>query len=174
MLDEIETDKLIADCATDKNALEALYREYKKHIFALSMSMCGDYFIAEECVQETFIRLPKASKKFKSKKLAGKAFLLQIGRNVTLEILRREKRHNRKIAAVEDILVDKTEISDGLAVVSCYISKIPEKYRLVFTLKVFNDLTFKQIAKITGTTENTAKTRYYRACERLKEVKFDD
>ena len=53
---DIDTNKLISQCSTDKQSLEILYNTFKSDVFALAFSILGDYQLSEDCVTETFVR----------------------------------------------------------------------------------------------------------------------
>jgi RNA polymerase sigma-70 factor (ECF subfamily) len=49
------------------------------------------------------------------------------------------------------------------------IARLPPRQRSVLTLRIFGDLPFREIARIEGITENSAKVSYHHAVKRLKE-----
>jgi RNA polymerase sigma factor (sigma-70 family) len=154
-----QSSELIMRAAEDKSALEQLYKMYKSDVFAFSFSLYNNRTIAEDCVQETFIRLPHAAQRFKSGGSAT-AFILGIAKNVSRELYRSEMRFHAGAAKIEtDTPLDYAPQTGVLETVRT----LPKKYRAVLMLRIYSEMPFKDIAKLMRLPESTVKSRYGRA-----------
>lgn len=162
-------EQLLIQCSNDISALEQIYRIFKNDVFAFSLSVLRNYQLAEDCVQETFVRLPRAAKKFKGN-IGGREFIITITANITKEYMRRSR---RELLPDESSVLEQPEsvnFSDSLTVQKA-LSLLNANQRSVFTLRVFSDFTFEQIAKILKLPVSTVKYTYYKAVEILDSKK---
>lgn len=154
-----QTEELIISAATDKTALEQLYLGYRADVFAFSLSLYNNRTIAEDCVQETFIRLPSAAKSYKRGGSAA-SFILGIAKNVSREMYRSEIKFRAGAAKMEtQVPLDAAPQSGALETART----LPKKYRTVLMLRIYSEMTFKEIAKLLCLPESTVKSRYSRA-----------
>ncbi len=163
--DEINVNSLILKCKTDKNSLEILYNMFKKGVFAIALSIVSDYQLAEDCVAETFIRLTQV-KRFSEKKGDGRGFIYTIARNVSMEHYRKYKK-----SAVNMVIQSYGQADDKVddcIFINQLLKHLNDKQKQVVIMHCYNELTFKEIAKIIKSPETTVKSRYKKAIEILK------
>ena len=157
-------EQCIIGCGQHPAALEQIYLLLKRDVFSVSYCLLRDFSLAEDAVQETFVRLPRASKKF-SGISGGKSFVLKIARNVSMEFLRKNKR--MEVADLDGNLPpseDFTQQVDLRQVLAFLDPKLAE----IIALHVFASLTFRESAKITHVPASTLKSRYQRALTVLR------
>jgi RNA polymerase sigma factor (sigma-70 family) len=108
--------ELISASADKMSALEELYYLVKNDIFAFAYSILRDFQLSEDCLQETFLRIPKATANFNTDR-NGKTYILAITKNVAKEIIRSEKKQTKLI---------KKETENGFYVINPvnYIEKL--------------------------------------------------
>ena len=151
-----DINRLLSGSLADMSALEALYRLFKQDVFAFSFSIVKNYSLAEECVQETFVRLPRASAAAGEIK-NGKAFILGVARNVALEIIHKNKKY-----ILTDTVKTATEgnaapsMEDEFEVMQM-LEGLDEEQRQIVVMHIFNDLTFKEIARLLSMNVSTVK-----------------
>lgn len=162
---KIDINKLIIQCKKDKKSLEILYNCLKKDVFAVAFSILNDFHLAEDCVVETFVRLTQV-KRFSASGGDGKGFVLKIARNCAMEIYRRYKRESYSEIIQAYGETEKT-VEDSIYV-NQLLKCLNEKQRQVIIMKIYSELTFKEIAKIMRCPESTVKARYKKAIELLK------
>lgn len=175
MVGKLDLEQLIKECVTDISALEQVYIELKKDVFAFAYSFLSDYSLAEDCVQETFVRIPRAATKFNSS-TGGKAFILAIARNVCLEFYRKNKRiisveGNLENYSVEYKKHQENNIEDFAekVYIDQLLSVLNKNQRIIFTLHIYSALTFVEIGSLLKTPVSTVKSRYKRGIFLLKE-----
>lgn len=162
---DISVNELIISCKTSKESLCTLYNMFRKSVFAVAFSITGDFHLSEDCVAETFVRLTQV-KHFSANNGNGKGFILTIARNVALEIHRRYKKECVSFVIQGYGEADKT-VEDSIFL-NQLMKNLNDKQRQVIVLKIYSELTFKEIAHIMKCPESTVKSRYKKAMEILQ------
>jgi RNA polymerase sigma-70 factor (ECF subfamily) len=123
---------------------------------------------AEDIVQEAFVKFWR-----RNHQITNRALLYATVRSIALDFIRRDKRRARREAfvfaeadpAIEPQFEREDEAQSALAAaVSC----LPQDQREVLVLKIWNELTFNEIAGALGISQNTAASRYRYALANLK------
>lgn len=119
---------------------------------------------AEDALQETFVALA-TGRAAKIRDL--RAYLLIAARNQALSILRRRKREHgwEDVAELEIAAPETPDCAHDFAAL---LAKLPLEQREVIALKVWEELTFAEIAAIVGVSPNTVMSRYRYGIERLR------
>lgn len=150
-------------------------------VFRAAVALCGRRQKAEDLTQETFLR---AFERFDSFRPGSncRAWLLQILRNIWIDHLRRKKVAGQELPLEENIVAEKSrehEIvwSDAQDLIENFsdeqvikaLSELPEDQRLTLFLIDVEQLSQKEVARITGVAEGTVKSRTSRGRAVLKE-----
>jgi len=154
----------------------ALYDLYSSRLYGLGIRLLGDRGLAEELVQETFLRLWRSAPRFDRELGSGTTFIYTIARRVAIDLRRR--RSSRPHAALVD--VDRlgsehtTPSHEGeveLAIgVREALDTLSSDQRAVLVLHYDHDLTQNQIAQQLGIPLGTVKTRTYHGLRALRRV----
>lgn len=152
--------------------LEEIYKNYFKHVYLYIYSLSGNKHIAEDITSETFMKAISSIDSFKGD-CDIRVWLCKIARNTYYSYLRK----NKKLVSMDFIPVPEKDIDIEKEICILEESKkiqkvllnLNEPYREVFILRVFGELSFKQIASIFGKTENWACVTYHRAKNKIKE-----
>ncbi len=164
----------------EEEAFGTLVQKYQKQIHALAWRKVGDYHIAEEITQDTFLQVyQKLSDLRNPKQFDGWLYVIAVRQ--CWNYLRRNK---TKTQSIEDTPVDEIEhtfFSQHEAeqrdidarmgyreIVKKLLEKLPESERTVVTLYYLGEMTVKDIGKFLGVSVNTIKSRLRRARNRLK------
>ena len=150
---------------------EKLYEAYYMRVFSYVMTLSGDRLQAEEITQETFFRAFSGKNGYRGE--AGEAtWLCAIAKNLFLDEKRRRRRHE----PIPDTLPDPGESVEQRAAgrdasfrIHLALHGLEEPDREVFELRVFGELSFREVGEIFGRTENWARVTYHRARLRLRE-----
>jgi len=130
------------------------------------MSYAGDRTMAQDILQESFIKIFNKIKEFKSEgSLEG--WLRRIVANTAIDHLRQKQRTQDYISDREEIKEESKE-ADGLENLQTQdilkqVSKLPDGARLVFNLYALEGYTHKEIAQKLNITEGTSKSQFNRA-----------
>ena len=156
----------------DSSAFYELYQLYSKAMFNICFRIVGRHDEAEDVLQDAFISAFGHLKSFKGNSTFG-AWLKRIVVNKALSHINKNKLDTVDIEEhPTDNLIDDFEDESiyDLDVVKSSISKLPEGYRVVFTLYLLEGYDHKEIAEILEVTESTSKSQYNRAKKKLKEI----
>jgi RNA polymerase sigma-70 factor (ECF subfamily) len=160
----------------DASAFEALVNMHAKLVYNLAFRVVNDPYEAEDLAQEAFLRAWRALPSFR-----GQArFSTWLYRIVTNLCYNRLPHLRRELMALEPgeggfYLPDErqdiemTLISDELnAYLHQAITELPESYRLLVTLRHLQEMSYNEIAEVTGMPLGTVKTGIFRARKLLR------
>ena len=129
-----------------------------------------------ELVQDTFVRAFGALETFRGES-SLRSWLFTIARRLVLD-RQRASRHDRLHVAIEDAQAGLTSGEDVLggvvadesqARVRAAVAQLSPTQREVFTLRVVEGLSYREIAAVAGTTEGAARVHYHNAMKAVKE-----
>lgn len=153
-----------------KDSNEKLFDAYYMKVFSYAMTLTGDRTQAEEITQETFFRAFSTKHRFRGESDEG-TWLCAIAKNFFLDKRRRRSRHKTILEDVPDFGKDIEKIvedRDSSFQIHLALHQLEEPYREVFMLRVFGELSFREIGIIFKKTENWARVTYYRARMKLR------
>lgn len=151
--------------------IEELYQMYFKDVYLYVKAISKSEEIAEEITQETFFKALKGIKKFKGN-CDIRVWLCQIAKNSLYTYAKKMKR-TVFIELDEDWLDEKPSIEttvieqEQVKQIKGILEEMQEPYRGVFSLRIYHELSFREIAKVYGKTESWARVTYYRAKEKI-------
>lgn len=154
------------------NDFTDVYNEYAGPVRRFLLSLTQDEETAEELTQETLYRAFLHIDRFREESSLY-SWLCQIAKNLYLN--ERKKLVRRQASAAKPLLdgvksEDWTQTllrKEQAMLLHQVLHLLSEPYKEVFTLKVFGELKFKEIANLFGKTESWAKMTFYRAKERI-------
>ncbi|MEW4326727.1 sigma-70 family RNA polymerase sigma factor [Rossellomorea marisflavi] len=158
----------------DSSALRELYRQYEKLIYSFSYKMTGNRELAEEVIQEVFMKLWKTHAHYEESKGKFSSWLLTMTRNTCLDAIRKGKKHDTVEYIEKDTLqVDYETPHDllewkekGAAIRDC-ISGLKEDQQTMVQLFYFKGKTQQSISEATDTPLGTVKGRIRLALKHL-------
>ena len=123
---------------------------------------------AEDVVQEAFVKFWR-----RNHNIENRALLYAAVRSIALDFIRRDKRRARREATVladaEPPIEAQFEWEDETqGALASAVGSLPHDQREVLVLKIWNELTFNEIAGALGISQNTAASRYRYALSNLK------
>ncbi len=183
-LTKLTDEQLVAAYASGDNAaFDALLLRHKSRLFNYIYQMVRDADLADDIFQETFVKVIVTVKQGRYNDM-GKfsAWVTRIARNLIIDSFRSEKAE----AAVStddanyDIL-NRSELSEHTVEdsiialqteddIRSLVDKLPEVQKEVLTMRYYRDLSFKEIAEITGVSINTALGRMRYAILNLRRM----
>ena len=150
---------------------EAVYRQYFSTVFSYARRLTGDDHLAEELTEEAFFKALKALKSYDGREDL-KAWLCAIAKNTW-------RSHHRKYQRIAP-LEGRPEPEDSATPPAALLENRDEAFRLhellhamsepykeVFSLRVFGELPFAQIARLFGKNESWARVTYHRAKQKI-------
>ena len=148
-----------------------LYETCYMRVFSYVMTLAGDRSLAEELTQETFYRAFARQRDFRGES-DEVTWLCAIAKNLFADERRRMSRQGEIRENLPDQAksVAKTvEDQDSSFRIHMALHGLEEPHREVFELRVFGELSFREIGMIFGKTENWARVTYHRARIKLQE-----
>ena len=147
--------------------LEALYNQYFHAVYLYLCSITRDEPLAEDLTQETFFKAMKAADSFRGD-CDVRVWLCQIAKNLYLTHRKRQNRftgeeipetHADTGISVEEHL----ENSEQAMQIHRILHDMKDPQKEVFSLRVFGELSFRQIGDLFGKSEGWARVIFYRA-----------
>ena len=181
-----DEDEALIAAALNGSALawEKLVRRYESKIFNQGLRLMGNSSDAMDLVQEVFLGVYRNLHRFRGDSKFS-SWIFRIAYNKAVDMNRYNNimasRTYRNSEEELDILENTPGRSnlEGEKILSDYqankkivsmLAALPLKQRLIVELKMFQSLTFEDIAEIHDISVNTAKTRFYSAIKKLKDV----
>jgi RNA polymerase sigma-70 factor, ECF subfamily len=123
---------------------------------------------AEDIVQEAFVKFWR-----RNHRIDNRALLYATVRSIALDLIRRDSRRARREAEAfsdaEQSIEPQFELGDeSQRALAAAIDRLPHEQREVLVMKIWNELTFAEIATALGISNNTAASRYRYALNALK------
>ena len=150
---------------------EAAFRAYYDDVFRFLRGLSASETLAEELTQETFFRAMRTLDSFKGN-CDVRVWLCQIAKNAYISLCRRQKHHTgeelpenvRDTAPPVQLALEESETVQEIHKI---LHAMKEPYKEVFMLRVFGELSFRQIGALFGKTENWACVTFYRAKQKI-------
>ena len=164
----------------DDTAFSALVRKYQRSVHALVWRKIGDFHIAEDITQDTFLKAyQRLSTLKKPQRFAS--WLYVIAANYCKMWLRKKRLSTQSLEDINSTALERATYSGYVIakneqttaeaqreVVKKLLAKLQESERTVITLHYLGGMTYKEISEFLGVSVGTIKTRVYRARQRLK------
>jgi len=163
----------------DENAFQLIFEQHHRFVFRFLYGMVGERRVAEELTQETFMQAYKniGSLREEAKLLS---WLCGIARNIALHSLRSRPGKNQwigiddqELAQLKDTqLTAETRMLNAelKAVIHDALAALDEDKRAVFTLKVLQQMSYEEIAEVTGFSIPKLKTDLHRAKAQMRRL----
>ncbi len=161
----------------DHEAFRLIFERYSRPVISFIYDMVSDRALAEELTQETFVRAYRNLGTMRAETKLS-TWLFGIARNVARESIRARMRDNSYVdledksvldlSGIEPAPIDQFLNKELGGVIEHALAALDENKRLVFTLKVFQQRTYEEIAEITGFSIPKLKTDLHRARSEMR------
>lgn len=175
--DRKETEDLIRKsiASGEAGALDVMWKEYGQMLFGMMLSMLCSHHDAEEVLQDVFVKIARNRDEVAgAQNMSG--YIYAIARNEALSFMKKRKKMPEPTDPAQLWLVPADEKeSPGDESIHCagLLAEIPEDQRTVIVMKVYQNMTFDDIACAMGISLNTAASRYRYGMEKLKTLLGD-
>ena len=160
------------------SVFDELYRKYHHDVFQFLFYMVKNRELAEDLVQEVYIRVLKSYEKFEGKS-SEKTWLFSIARNVAIDSFRKQKGWKQRLLEKFDWSTNQVKddhpIPEEIAIQNEEIQYIYQcldhctvDQRMVIIMRYIHDLSISEAASALGWTESKVKTTQHRALKVLK------
>lgn len=182
-LKELTDVELIASAIRGReDGFEELVRRYQRPIIGYVFRMLGDYDSALDVTQEVFLKVYNSLSRYRSE-YKFSTWLYRIAHNAAIDHMRRNPMVARsletengdgayqiQLESPQPNPEQNRERSEWRAEIDNVIRKLPTAYRELIVLRHRQDLSYDEIAEVTGLPLGTVKNRLFRAREMMREI----
>lgn len=175
LINEKEFIQELTNKRKQNKAFAKLLDLYQERLYWHIRKLVGTHENANDVLQNTFIRVYKSLVNFKQQSSLH-TWMYRIAYNESLRFLDIQKRKGypsiNEVSEqyLEDLKGDVFFDGDqAQMLLQKVLSELPERQRIVFQMKYFDDLKFKEVATITNINESTVKTSYYSAVKYIED-----
>ena len=162
--------------ATRTAAFNTLVRKYQQRVYWHIRKMVIDHDDADDLTQEVFIKVWHHLADFRGDSQLY-TWLYRIASNECLGFLNRKKRNvftsiDETVAEELTAKLDSSDLVSGDEIqmrLQKALLRLPDKQRLVFNMRYYDELSYHEIAEITGTSEGALKASYHIAAKKIEE-----
>ncbi len=190
-MNAIDEDEALIAAALQGSAYawEKLVKRYEGRIYNLGLRLTGNPSDAMDLMQEVFLGVYRNLHRFRGDAKFS-SWIFRIAHNKAVDMTRRKRLMTVSSWGDDGESVDildsvpgesqqeperQVNALQGNEQVMAMLARLPVSQRLIVELKIFQGLTFEEIAALQDISENTAKTRFYSALRKLKvQLEEDD
>ena len=164
-----EHDLIIQVQQGDRLAFAELYERYKTSIYSYCLRLLADSQIAEDSTHETFLKMFSESRSLRSPE-SLRPWLFRIARNEVFTRIRKTRRNGH--ADDMDVWDSNTPheqfvAKETIEIIRRLLHELKQEYREVLVLREYEQMSYAEIADITGATESSVKSRIFKARKAL-------
>jgi RNA polymerase sigma-70 factor (ECF subfamily) len=165
---------------THNYGFNLLVRAYQQRVYGMVRKMVIDHDDAHDVTQEVFIKIHRSIGSFREDSQLF-TWIYRIATNECITFLNKKKR--RFFLPINDVgkeLSQKIETSDFISgdeiqrKLQKALLTLPDKQRLVFNMKYYEDLSYEEMESITGTSVGALKASYHHAVKKIEESLKND
>ena len=179
-----DADLVVRALAGREDGFEELVRRYQRPIVAYVYRMVGDYDSALDLAQEVFIKVYNSLGRYRPE-FKFSTWIYRIAHNASIDHLRRAgnarteemevegeggSTYSKPIASKSPTPEQETERGERRAEIEEVVRQLPPAYRELIVLRHSHDLSYDEIAEVTGLPLGTVKNRIFRARECMREL----
>lgn len=176
-IDEKELVKQLQDANTASKAFETLLHHYTEPVYWQIRRMVLNHDDANDIAQNVFIKAWTNLHNFRGEAKLS-TWLFKIAVNESINFLNKEKHRiqgsgesDEDSAAIRNLEADSYFDGDALQLeLQEAIAKLPEKQRLVFNMRYYDELKYEEMSEILGTSVGALKASYHHAVKKLTDM----
>lgn len=173
----LEDQELLAKFSNPESrnyAFNLLVRKYQERVYWHIRKMVVDHDDANDLTQEVFVKVWKSLAKFRKDSQLF-TWIYRIATNECLNFLKKKKK--RFFLPIHDVSAELSQKLDNSSHISGdeiqlklqkALLQLPEKQRLVFNMRYYDELTYQQISEILGTSVGGLKASYHLAAKKIE------
>ena len=172
---EEEVISQLRDAEKQKKAFEMIVRNYNERLYWQIRKMVLSHDDANDILQNTFLKAWQGIEQFRGDAKLS-TWLYKIAINECITFLNKQRTQNKlSIDDVDSFMLNKLESDiyidgdDTQIKLQKAILTLPEKQRLVFNMKYFDDMKYEEMSDILGTSVGALKASYHHAVKKIEE-----
>lgn len=175
MVDEVTLVEQLKDVQTKEQAFRVLISQYKERLYWHIRKIVLSHDDADDVLQNTFIKVFRGINNFKQdSKLYS--WMYRIATNESITFLKKKaKERNVDISEINQELVTSLNSDEWFngdeiqLILQKALITLPEKQRLVFNMKYFDNMKYNEMSKILDTSVGALKASYFHAVRKIEE-----
>jgi RNA polymerase sigma factor (sigma-70 family) len=174
-LDDKELLELFRIEKSKESAFTSIIKKYQERLYWHIRRLVVEHEDANDVLQNMFIKVWKSLENFREDSQLY-TWLYRIATNESLTFLDKQKKKSTlSLSDVESGLENKVKADSNFDAnklewkLQLAIQKLPEKQRVVFTLRYYDELPYEQMSKILETSEGALKASYHHAAKKIEE-----
>ncbi len=173
-IQESEIIELMSSEKTREKGVRQMMDAYQSRLYWHIRRIVVDHDLAQDTLQDTFIKAYQNFHQFKQDSQLY-TWLYRIATNESLQQLKKSKRmqksdeeteHHLQNLVADNVSAEAEEIQ---VLLQKAIQPLPEKQKLVFTMRYYDDLPYEEISKILDMSVGTLKTNYHYAKQKVED-----
>ena len=157
----------------DEASFNAIYHETKHAVYAMVLPILKDKSLAEDAMQETYIKMIQKIDQYNPKyKFIN--WVLTIAKHIAIDILRNQKETAFDVHENPEFFGHTSSTVEKELLTEYYLSLIPEEERQIVLLKVVGDLKHKEIAELLNKPIGTITYLYQKALKTMGKADRSD
>ena len=180
---QVEDSEILSKFSVEKTQNEAfnlLLQKYQQKIYWHIRRLVIDHDDADDLVQETFVKVWKNLQNFRSDSQLY-TWIYRIATNESITFLNKKK--NRNNISLDEV---NSELAETLSSSSYFdgdkiqrklqqaILTLPEKQRIIFNMKYFDDMKYEEISAVLGTTVGALKASFHIAVKKIETILLNE
>ena len=174
---DIDLLALLQNAATQERGFRELMRTHQERLYWHVRRMVQDHEDANDILQNTLIRAYRSIDRFKGESRIY-TWLYRIATNECITFLNKKKNtnilsmDNDELLSWQDQLPSDTPLAssdDILAKLDRAIATLPDKQRLVFNMRYYDELAYKDMSEMLGTSEGALKASFHHAARKIED-----
>lgn len=156
--------------------LRRAYAEHGRVLYGFALNGVGERGLAEDCVQETFLRAWRARDRYRQERASERTWLFAIARNVVVDAVRARARRPRPVdtdgaASSGEPLVQHTDqqVEDRIVLLAG-LARLSSEHREVIVAVQIEGMGYDQLSERTGVPVGTLRTRMYYGLRALRQI----
>ena len=157
----------------DKTAINLLYENYANSLYGVILKITINEEIAQDALQETFVKVWKNAKKYDSKKAKLFTWLYRIARNTAIDKLRSFSNRFEKEVQIDNsnvYILPTASLNDDVIDLKEHVARLDEKYQIVLKALFFQGMTQQEASEELNIPLGTIKSRLKIGLRELKKV----
>lgn len=172
-MDDLDAKTITKYKSGDTEAFGELYDRYVDRIYRFIYYKVLNKETAEDIASEVFYKALSRIDTFDAQEGSFSAWLYRIARNAVIDFYRTK----RDLVDIEDVfdlgendrIIERIDSEAALAKISAYLETLSTRQREIVTLRVWSELSYRDIADIVGGSEDSAKMTFSRAIRDIRE-----
>ncbi|MFW5823037.1 MAG: RNA polymerase sigma factor [Tangfeifania sp.] len=170
--DDLQIVAMLRERKTRDEGFRLLMNTYKEKIYWHIRRLVVSHQDAEDILQETFINAYRYAGSFKGESRLY-TWLYRIATNECIRYFKKAQKQCQNVEMDEKMInsfvINDAENEESILVkFQKAIMKLPEKQRIVFNMRYYDELSYKEMGEILNSSENALKTNYHYATEKIK------